>query len=469
MESRSKYLIKNTSILTISNFSSKILVFLLVPLYTNILTTAEYGIYDLIISTIQLFIPFLTLNIVDGVLLFMMDKDINNNEVKTIGLKFIVYSVIGMGLILAINHIFVFWSSLKLYEEYTLLYFLFYVFNQLFIQTARAQEKIKELGIAGVISTIVSLITNILLLVVFPLGLHGFFIAYILGQAVSAIYLCFTITFFKGIRFSVNKVLQKEMLAYSLPLILGTLGWLINNVSDRYVVTWLCGVEENGIYSISYKIPTIITTIQNIFIQAWTISAIKEYNSETRDEFYKKMFVYLNFIMVVTCTCLIWGTKIIAKLLYAKDFYVAWRYVPFLLVSVVIGASSGYIGPILAAKKDSKSMAKSTLYGAIVNLMLNFGLIYLIGTQGAAIATTISNIVIYMIRRKTIGNILFGKKYLAVMISWGVLIVQAAMMISNLSALIQIPVIVVLIIIYRESVIEVSKKIFKKFLKCPER
>ncbi|HAQ8217931.1 TPA: oligosaccharide flippase family protein, partial [Enterococcus faecium] len=52
--SKTKYLIKNMGILTISNFSSKILVFLLVPLYTSVLSTTEYGTYDLTISTATL-------------------------------------------------------------------------------------------------------------------------------------------------------------------------------------------------------------------------------------------------------------------------------------------------------------------------------------------------------------------------------------------------------------------------------
>ena len=73
--SKSSYLIKNMGILTISNFSSKILVFLLVPLYTSVLSTKEYGTYDLAVSTATLLYPILTLNIVDAVMRFLMDKE----------------------------------------------------------------------------------------------------------------------------------------------------------------------------------------------------------------------------------------------------------------------------------------------------------------------------------------------------------------------------------------------------------
>ena len=79
--SKSSYLIKNMGILTISNFSSKILVFLLVPLYTSVLSTKEYGTYDLAVSTATLLYPILTLNIVDAVMRFLMDKESDKKAV----------------------------------------------------------------------------------------------------------------------------------------------------------------------------------------------------------------------------------------------------------------------------------------------------------------------------------------------------------------------------------------------------
>lgn len=462
MDSKSKYLLKNTSILTISNFSSKILVFLLVPLYTSVLNTTEYGIYEIIMSTIQLLVPFLTLNIADGVLRFMMDTDAKKEQIKSIGLIFVIISTVLFFIIIVVNYVFDIWNILSEYSLETFLYYVFYVFNQLFIQTAKGEGKVKELAIAGVISTFVSLIANILLLVVIPLGLRGFFCAYILGQLSSTLYLLFKINFLKDLTFKFDKTLIHEILNYSLPLIFATLGWLINNVSDRYVVAWMCGIDQNGIYSVSYKIPTIITTIQNIFIQAWTISAIKEYKSKERDFFYENIFLKLNALMCCCCSALIISTKILARFLYAKDFYAAWRYVPFLLVSVVFGASSGFIGPILSAEKNSKDLAKSTFYGALANLIMNFALIYHIGVQGAAIATALSNVVIYVLRQKAIRGLLINKKYKIIIISWILISSQATLMICDLPIMTQLPLIVGLIYLYREII---RDTIYKAVLK----
>lgn len=458
MENRIKFLIKNTSILTISSFSSKVLVFFLVPLYTNILSTEEYGVYELIMSVIQLCIPIFTLNIVDGVLRFSMDKTEDRNQVKSIGFYYIVVSIFAFTVVLIINYLYSIWTVTRGFEIYIWLYFVFFVFNQLLIHVAKGQEQVKELGVAGVISTIASIVGNIMFLVILPLRIRGFFLAYIMGQVLSAMYLCLKTKFIKGLSFNTNIDLKKRMYAYSFPLILGTLGWLINNMSDRFVVSWMCGLADNGIYSVAYKIPTIITTIQNIFLQAWTISAIKEYKQDDYLNFYRKMFSCLNAIMVLSCSILIILTKNIAHVLYVKDFYAAWQYVPFLLISVVFGAAAGFIGPILSAKMNSKAIATSTVFGAIINLVLNMILILAIGPQGAAIATAASSFAIYIIRKKSLGNLLSDNRYLVIMSSWLMLVIQATLMITDNSILWQIPIIIANICFYRFEFIAIIKK-----------
>ena len=62
--------------------------------------------------------------------------------------------------------------------------------------------------------------------------------------------------------------MKKEMVAYSVPMGLGNIGWWINNVSDRYIVTWICGLAANGVYSVAYKIPSLLSMFQQIFNQA---------------------------------------------------------------------------------------------------------------------------------------------------------------------------------------------------------
>ena len=90
--------------------------------------------------------------------------------------------------------------------------------------------------------------------------------------------------------------------------------------------------------------------------------------------------------------------KFIAKLLFANDFYSAWKYAPFLMISVVFGSLSGLLGGIFSAAKKSKVFAYSTMLGAIVNTILNFILVYSLGAVGAAISTMVSYFIVWVTR-----------------------------------------------------------------------
>lgn len=58
------------------------------------------------------------------------------------------------------------------------------------------------------------------------------------------------------------------MLRYCIPLIPAAIFWWIMGVSDRYMVNWFLGSDANGIYSVAYKIPTILTILAAVFMDA---------------------------------------------------------------------------------------------------------------------------------------------------------------------------------------------------------
>ena len=102
--------------------------------------------------------------------------------------------------------------------------------------------------------------------------------------------------------------------------------------------------------------------------------------------------------MTSACLVLIIFDKQIASILYAKEFFEAWKYVPPLLIATLFGALSGHIGGIFAAVKDTKAYATTTIVGAVCNIVLNLLFIRGIGVMGAAIATLAANIVVWMLR-----------------------------------------------------------------------
>ena len=80
----------NTVLFSVSTFGSKILLFLLTPFYTSILTDAEYGVTDLIIQTGNVLIPLVSMGIINAVLRFGLDETTDLKGLFTTGLVVIL-------------------------------------------------------------------------------------------------------------------------------------------------------------------------------------------------------------------------------------------------------------------------------------------------------------------------------------------------------------------------------------------
>ncbi|MST82531.1 lipopolysaccharide biosynthesis protein [Bilifractor porci] len=394
-----KYLAKNIGLLTLSNFATKLLSFFLVPLYTSILTTADYGIYDLFNTTVGVLLPILTLNVQEGMLRFAMEKDYNREAIVTVGIRHLLIGSAITAVGLGVNGIFGVSSMLKTYAIFFFLMFFVQALGGIVPFYIRGIDRIGDLSISSVVASAVTIGCNILFLVGFRWGLIGYFLANIVGPLVQCIWLATRAHMFRDTHLTRKyKKESNELLDYSRPLIANSIAWWVNNASDRYVVTFFCGVAANGVYSVASKIPSILNVFQTIFNQAWALSAVKDYDPEDKSGFFANTYRAYNCTMTIVCSAIIVLDKILAKFLYAKDFYVAWRYVPWLTMAILFGAMSGYIGGFFTAVKDSKIYATSTAIGAVTNIILNLVFTPILGALGAAIATTVCYVEVYAVR-----------------------------------------------------------------------
>ena len=381
-----------------SQFATKFLSFFLVPLYTSLLSTTEYGTFDLINTTIGVLLPILTLNIQEAILRFALDKKANKDAIATVSFKLFLLSNFIVALGLMANKLLGISEVLK---EYSLLIFCMYFVQALsgiIIAYTRGIEHIIDLSLSSVIASFVTIACNILFLIVFKWGLFGYFLAYIIGPFVQSFYLIICTRFLSHIKRDNFDIESEEMTSYSKPLIANSIAWWVNNSLDKYIIVFFCGVAENGIFSIASKIPSILNIFQSIFNQAWTLSAVKDYDPDDKSGFFSNTYNSYNCVMVVLCSAIILFDKFLARILYSNDFYTAWKYVPWLTIAIVFGALSGYLGGFFAAVKNSKVFAYSSIAGAVTNTILNIILTMVMGTMGAAIATMICYVEIWAIR-----------------------------------------------------------------------
>lgn len=400
MQEKYKYLTKNTALFAISSFGSKILSFLLVPLYTNILTTSEYGIADVITTTGTLIMYICTLDVADGVLRYVIDRRDKKEEIFSFGTRVLLYgSLLSLLTLAVIWQLGIFNWPVGYYIS-TFLYFFFNATYDILSKYLRAIEKVRDVAIAGFISSAGVIVGNILFLLVFRIGMYGYLIALIMGPLLGTLYSIIR----SGLRPSsfvqctCEKTMQKKILCYCIPLIFNNLALWINAFLDKYFVTAICGSAENGVYAVASKIPTILATCYTIFSQAWTLSAIKEFDREDSDGFFSKTYGLFNAAMCIVCSGIILFNIPLARFLYAKEFFVAWQYSSVLLVSVMFNSLTSFQGGLFSAAEENKTLASTTILSAVVNTVLNAIFIPVWGALGAAMATVAAYVVMWCAR-----------------------------------------------------------------------
>ena len=383
-----------------------------------------------------------------------MDKDKNHNNVLRITVRRSLVSIVivtvlvllGLALVNIPNGFLQNYSGdgagfvyiLKNYWYYFLAYYIIEIFFEFGLSVSRGMDKLSHVAVGGFMNSALVLILNLLFLLVFRWGLDGYFIAYLISMTIASVYLLVCSGIFKRqSERRVDKSLENDMLEYSKPMVFSTVGWWVTNASDRYIVTFLCGVAANGVYSVAYKIPSLLGTIHGIFNQAWVISAVKTFDKDDKDGFFKNIYAVYNIIMVVGCSFLILTTKLIADILFKDNFYEAWQYVPFLLIASVFGGISGVLGGVFTSAKKTRIMGRAAVIGGVTNIVLNFVLISGInvngiaiipamGIQGAAVATMISYVLIWVLRMREAKKMMTLKINLARdVISYFVLLGQA--------------------------------------------
>lgn len=465
MASRQKYLAKNVFLFSISGFVPKILAFILIPIYTNYLSTEEYGISDLISTTVSLLVPIFTLDIQDAVMRFALDKNYNRKDIFSVATHIIL---IGTSLV-CIGSFIVYLIKIPGVADSYLLFFVIMYFSTAASNTVslfcRGIEKVNVMVVGSIINSVVSLSANILFLVVFHWGLTGYLIANSLGSIISLIWCFIGARLYQYFKFHVDKSIYKDMITFSVPLIFSVIAWWINNASDRYILSWMMGVSVSGVYALSYKIPNILSMFQNIFAQAWSISAVKEFDKNDTSGFIGNVYNMMNFAMIVLCSGIMIVNIPIAKILYANEFFEAWKCVPPLLISVVCNAMALFIGNIFTAVKDTKTISVSTIIGAMVNIVCNFLFIYLWGAYGAALSTMLGYSVVLCMRHVLLRrHILLRINWLRDFIAYALLVGQMALVyFGTKTILFQLISFVAIIILFGKEFIEFFKMVLQIF------
>ena len=396
MKDKFKTLIKDTLIFAIGNLGSKLILFFLVPLYTNALSTSEYGTADLVYTVSQFLVPFFSVVIFDAVIRFGLSKFEKSNEVLLCGLLVWLLGTIG---IVIITPLFRYYATVSDWKWFLCIYSSATILWQILMNYVKCIGRNKTYAIISIIQTALLAGLNILLLLVFKIGVKGYLLSNILSLLITCILIILITNILPTLKYTkLNKRLLKEMVWYSSPLIFNNVSWWIIHSTDKIMLEMMIGASALGIYTVATKIPSLINVMISIFSQSWGISSIKEIESSKDMTFYSEVLKTYTFLVFFACVTIIAIIKPFMTIYVGREFVDSWHYVAILLVSAVYSAIASYYGSIYSALKKSLRNMSTTVSGAIINIIVNFFCIKTMGIIGAAIGTAVAYMVIAIAR-----------------------------------------------------------------------
>ena len=410
MKSKYKKLFSNTAIFTAGKFISKLIVIFMLPLYTSCLTSAEYSTADLITNLCNLIIPIACLGVSEGIFRGAAEKETDKEKFFTNGT---VIMFIGSLVFLILSPLLTLSSYFSRYMWLIVIYVLSSNIHSVCSQYVCATGNSKLFAGQGVFNTALTVLLNILFLVFLHMGIEGYVLSVAIADLSSALLLFFVARLYKSfIPEKISKKVIKDLMKFCLPLIPSTVFWWITGVSDRYLVAYICSDEINGLYSVAYKIPTLLTYVVIIFNDAWKLSAIAESGDKTEcADFYSKVFRYYQAIMFMGGAFIAVLAPVFAKILFADSYYMAWIYVPILSAATVFTALDTFLGSAYFTVKRTGMSLITALIGALLNIILNLVMIPWWGAMGASVATFISYFAVFIIRAITMHRFISFKIY----------------------------------------------------------
>lgn len=400
-----KRLLSNTFLFAIGTFSSKILVLLMLRFYTGILSPDEMGVAELIIKTTSILYPIVSLCIGQAVIRYGLENKQQKTDIFTIG----VFTTL-CGFLVALP----FHSVLNLvsYEtsggvggtlhEYGWLIYL-YVFTaciqNVCSQFIRALGHVRLYAVDSIFRTLMTILLNILYLKVFEWNIFGYVFSIICADALSTVCLVLIARLYRFVKArGLDLTLWKRMLRYALPLVPDAILVYIIGFSDQSFLASMQNTAVSGIYSIAYRVPTLIALLASIFIDAWQLSMVNNNSRKEQIRFFSTVGNAYAGIVFIIASGGVMCAKLAMTVLAVPSYYSGWTFIPILAIAAGFSCLSSFQKSVYLLEKRTIPNFLSTAFSAVINIGLNALLIPRLGGTGAALATLISYVALFFYR-----------------------------------------------------------------------
>ena len=395
--SNARELLKNTGILLLAKISTQAVNILLLPLYTGLLSTEEYGEIDVYTSLIMIVVPFLTLQLELALFRFyIIERDKNERDriiTTTIMLIIVVIFIISIGfcIICSLNVI--------KYPVYTFLFYLSATVYTVLLQVCRAKGKSITYGIATFIGSSISVALNVCFVLLLGWKVEGVLLAYSIAHFTSSLYMVYSTKLCENLhKKSFDLPTAKKLTNYSVPLILNQVSSWGINYSDRIIILTKWGISYNGIYSLANKFSDIANMFFGVFNVAWTENVVRSIENIDSKNYLEQMISFISVIFISGITIMIGAIPIVFPILVNNAYYAAYGHIPILLLGIMFSALAATLGSIYLAYGKTREVSLTTSLAGICNILIHLSMLNKSKLYAASISTFVSFFLLFMYR-----------------------------------------------------------------------
>lgn len=389
--SRKRKFLKDLGLYGIGNIGSKLITFMLVPLYTFFITDAsEFGYYDVCLTVVFSLCPFIGLQLQDGGLRYLLEtKDLARQ--RSI-MSYIYKIVLGNTMLILVVGV-----SLSLFAEIKYLWFIVVYglaqsYYEMTLQMVRGLGHTKYFAQCGLINAMLIAMLSALFVALMDMGVPGVFYANILARIVTLLYLELRIHIYsRYFRLSsIDRKIGHDLLKYSLPLLPAILIWYVVNSNNVFFIKHYIGLDGNGIYAIIGKFTGVLYILSFIFYQTWQQNAIEQYRSTDRDDFFSKVFNMYLYLLAGLMILVPFGLRINYGWLVGPEYQESSRYLFLNSFYVVFYALSNFFELGYQCSKNTRRVLPGLLLAMVTSIISNWMFIRWWGMYGVIFANILS-------------------------------------------------------------------------------
>ncbi|WP_333646065.1 lipopolysaccharide biosynthesis protein [Lacrimispora sp.] len=466
IENKYGRLVVDMAVFTIGTVLTKLVQFLLLPLYTTYMTTETYGVAELTNNMSELLFPIVTLCIYEAAFRYAVGSKHSKEEIISASIKVLFLSALA-GAVLAVcaKHIIG-------YEYAFYLYFILfaYSFRMLIAYYVRGKGLSKLFAVSGIINAIFLAIFSIVFLILLKWGVKGYLLAIAFSYLFSMLFLFFGACIYKEVRVvSSNKGVTKELLNYSMPLIFYNIGYWLTTMSGRYILLWNTNSSTAGVYAAVIKMAAVINMLQQAFYAAFQLNTSREYESDDKEQYFTNIFKLYAACILIFGSIILCLSPILAKLTLKNEFYSAKVYLPLILFVAIIDCLFCFFKTMYTTYKLTKRAVPSMIIGTVVNIIICFATVTSFGIWGICIAS------LFCYVSQAIYRIFDVRKFVTIHCNWIVIIPCVLLLVIQVlclttyslpgllvSCLITIIVVLYNLIFYKKELLQIMKRLSLK-------